>query len=47
MANANSIAKLAIQVKYGIMRVSVNIIVHAEKIIVGILVFVFVKMVSI
>ena len=50
IANANSIVQLAFQIKNGIMKhvhVSVKVIVHARKIIVGILAHVFLKMVSI
>ena len=47
---ANAIVQLAFQIKNGIMKhvhVSVKVIVHARKIIVGILAHVFLKMVSI
>ena len=50
IANANSIVQLAFQIKNGIMKhvhVSVKVIVHARKIIVGILAHVFLKIVSI
>ena len=50
IANANSIVQLAFQIKNGVMKhvhVSVKDIVHARKIIVGILAHVFLKMVSI
>ena len=50
IANANSIVQYVIQTKNGIMshvNVSVKIIVHAKKIIVGILAHVFVRMRSI
>ena len=49
-ANENSIVQLAIQIKNGIMKhvnVSVEIILHTKKIIVGILAHVFVRMLSI
>ena len=50
MIKANSIVQYAIQIKNGIRRyvnMSVNIIIHARKIIVGILAHVFVRIVSI
>ena len=50
IANANSIVQLAFQIKNGTMKhvhVSVKVIVHARKIIVGILAHVFLKIVSI
>ena len=50
IANANSTVQLAFQIKNGIMKhvhVSVKVIVHARKIIVGILAHVFLKIVSI
>ena len=50
IANANSIVQLAFQIKNGVMKhvhVSVKDIVHARKIIVGILAHVFLKIVSI
>ena len=50
IANANSIIQLSIQIKNGIMKhvnVSVKIIAHAKKIIVGILAHAFVRMISI
>ena len=49
IANANSIVQLAFQIKNGIMKhvhVSVKVIVHARKIIVGILSHVFLKIVK-
>ena len=48
--NINSIVQLVIQIKNGIMKhgkVRVKIISHAKKIIVGILVHVFMKTISI
>ena len=50
IANSNPIVKLSIQSKNGIMkhvRESVKVIVHAKKIIVGILGHVFLRMASI
>ena len=50
IANANLIVQLAIQIKNGIVKhvnVSVKIIVHVKNITVGILVHVFVRMISI
>ena len=49
IVNLNSIVQHVIQIKYGIMKhvkVSVKNIVHAEKILIGILAHVFVRMLS-